>query len=83
MVNFGGAKQGRLRMTITIDPISLATLVLVFVTAASEFMRVGRLGSGVDRLEADVKDLKCGQQRILELLNQHIGYRQGLNNAVP
>lgn len=68
-------------MTITIDPITLSTLAVVILTAISGFLWVGRLSSGVDRLEADVKELKAGQKEILQLLHQHIGFHQGLSDS--
>lgn len=68
-------------MTITVEPITLSTLVVVLIAIIGGFVWIGKLGSRVDRLESDVKDLKDGQKQILELLNQHIGYHQGLQGA--
>ena len=69
-------------MSFTIEPVSFATLLLVLITAISGFVWIGRLSNRVDRLESDVKELKQGQARILELLNQHIGYHQGLDAVI-
>ena len=65
-------------MTFTADPTAIATFVLLLLSAIGGFLWVGRLSGRVDRLESDVKDLKEDVTKILELLNQHIGYHQGL-----
>ena len=68
-------------MTFTADPAAIATFVLLLLSAISGFIWVGRLRGRVDRLESDVKDLKEDVTKVLELLNQHIGYHQGLVDA--
>ncbi len=68
-------------MTFTADLTAIATFVLLLLSAISGFLWVGRLSSRVDRLESDVKDLKEDVAKILQLLNQHIGYHQGLADA--
>ena len=71
-------------MTVTIDPVTITMLGVLILAAIGSFIWFGKLSSRVDRLEADVAALKQGQERILELLNQHIGYHQGLaESPVP
>ena len=66
-------------MTITLDPITISTLVALILASVSVFVWMGnKLSNRVDRLESDVSELKEGQKRILELLHQHIGYHSGL-----
>ena len=64
---------------IAIDPVTISTLVALLVTATGLSVWLGRLGHRVDRLEADVTELKRGQQEILNLLQQHAGYDRGLD----
>ena len=65
-------------MTITLDPITISTLVALILASVSVFVWMGKLSNRVDRLESDVSELKEGQKQILELLHQHIGYHSGL-----
>ncbi|MXZ92485.1 MAG: hypothetical protein F4W95_15355 [Chloroflexi bacterium] len=66
-------------MPLAIDPVTISTLVALVATATGLSVWLGRLGQRVDRLEADVTELKHGQQEILKLLHQHTGYHQGLD----
>ena len=68
-------------MTVTIDPVIITMLGALILAAIGTFIWFGKLSGRVDRLESDVADLKQGQQQILELLHQHIGYHQGRAEA--
>ena len=57
-------------MTLTIDPVAITTLVVVMLAAIGGFIWFGKLSSRVERLEADVAELKQGQKEILALLHQ-------------
>ena len=51
---------------LTIDPATAATFVTVLLASAGGMFRLGKLSSGVDRLERDV-------QQILAILQQQQG----------
>lgn len=57
-------------MTITIDPVTITTLVALILASLGGFVWFGKLSSRVDRLESDVGELKQGQKEILELLHK-------------
>ena len=83
-------------MTITIDPITVTTLIAVLLAAAGAFIwfgktskRVDNLETNVNELKTDVRELRQGVQDvlILILLHSHMGYHQTLgrsaSDAIP
>ncbi len=75
-------------MTITIDPITVTTLIAVVLAAAGGFIWFGKIGKRVDNLETDVKELKTdvrelrqSVQDVLILLHSHMGYHQALGRS--
>ena len=81
-------------MAITIDPITVTTLIAVVLATARGFIWFGKIGKLVDNLETnvkeletDVRELRQSVQDILILLNSHMGYHQALgrsmSDAVP
>ena len=57
---------------VVIDPVTITTLAVLILAAIGGFIWFGKLSGRVDRLVADVGDLKQGQAKILELLNQQV-----------
>ena len=75
-------------MTITIDPITVTTLIAVLVAAAGAFIWFGKMGKRVDNLETnvnelktDVRELRQSVQDVLILLHSHMGYHQALGRS--
>ncbi len=63
-------------VTLSVAAIASATVIVVAMIGlmAAVYHRLGKL----ERLEGDVKELRQGQGRILESLNQQTGYLQRL-----
>ena len=75
-------------MTVTIDPITVTTLVAVVVAGAGGFIWFGKLSKRVDNLETnvnelktDVRELRQSVQDVLILLHSHMGYHQALGRS--
>ncbi len=65
-------------MTVTIDPLTAIAIVGLLISSGAWLIWLGKLSNRVDRLESDVAELKEGQQKILGVLNRHVGFHEGL-----
>ena len=75
-------------MTITIDPITVTTLIALLAATAGGFIWFGKISKRVDNLETNVKELKTdvrelrqSVQDVLVLLHNHMGYHQALGRS--